>query len=61
MYSNQLENLTTTPDGVNEVMDLLAITPEATVDSVKDAIVSWFPHAADTLVDNIAHTICEHR
>ena len=61
MYSNELENLTTTPDGVNQVMDLLAITPEATVDSVKDAIVSWFPYANDTLVDNVAHRLCEHR
>ena len=60
MYSNELENLTTTPDGVNAVMDLLAITPQATNESVKDAIVSWFPEASDTLVDNVAHTICEH-
>jgi hypothetical protein len=61
MYSNQLEDLTTTPSGVNKVMDLLAITPQATNESVKDAIVSWFPEASDTLVDNIAHRLCEHR
>lgn len=61
MYSNQLEDLTLTPSGVNQVMDLLAITPDHTVEGVKDAIVSWFPDANDTLVDNVAHTICEHQ
>jgi hypothetical protein len=54
MYNDQLENLT-----AHDVREQLSLTDELTPDSVKDAIVSWFPFASDTAVDNITHEICD--
>jgi hypothetical protein len=53
MYNDQLENLT-----AHDIREQLSLTDELTPDNVKDAIVSWFPFASDTAVDNITHEIC---